>query len=155
MSQSSSTIVYTLTDEAPLLATASFLPIIRTFTAPAGVDVITSDISVAARILGAFPECLTEAQRVPDTLAELGKLTLRLKPTSSSCPTSAPRCRSSRPPSSNCRAKGYAHAGRIRTTPKDRRRKRHSSARYDKCQGLARSTRCCAKATPIAARRAP
>jgi isocitrate dehydrogenase len=77
MSQSSSTIVYTLTDEAPLLATASFLPIIRTFTAPAGVDVTTSDISVAARILGAFPECLTEAQRVPDTLAELGKLTLR------------------------------------------------------------------------------
>ena len=77
MSQTSSTIVYTLTDEAPLLATASFLPIIRTFTAPAGVDVVTSDISVAARILGAFPECLTEAQRVPDYLAELGKLTLR------------------------------------------------------------------------------
>jgi isocitrate dehydrogenase len=77
MSQSSSTIVYTLTDEAPLLATASFLPIIRTFTAPAGVDVTTSDISVAARILGTFPECLTEAQRVPDYLAELGKLTFR------------------------------------------------------------------------------
>ena len=77
MSQPSSTIVYTLTDEAPLLATASFLPIIRTFTAPAGVDVTTSDISVAARILGTFPECLTEAQRVPDYLAELGKLTFR------------------------------------------------------------------------------
>jgi isocitrate dehydrogenase len=77
MSQTSPTIVYTLTDEAPLLATASFLPIIRTFAAPAGVNVATSDISVAARILAQFPECLTEAQRVPDHLAELGKLTLR------------------------------------------------------------------------------
>ncbi|HMN92427.1 MAG TPA: NADP-dependent isocitrate dehydrogenase [Hydrogenophaga sp.] len=77
MSQTPQTIVYTLTDEAPLLATASFLPIIRTFAAPAGVDVVTSDISVAARILATFPECLTEAQRVPDQLAELGKLTLK------------------------------------------------------------------------------
>ena len=77
MSQPSSTIVYTLTDEAPLLATASFLPIIRTFAAPAGVNVATSDISVAARILAQFPEYLTEEQRVPDYLGELGKLTLR------------------------------------------------------------------------------
>ncbi len=77
MSQPSSTIVYTLTDEAPLLATASFLPIIRTFAAPAGVNVTTSDISVAARILAQFPEHLTEEQRVPDYLGELGKLTLR------------------------------------------------------------------------------
>ncbi|MDR0274320.1 MAG: NADP-dependent isocitrate dehydrogenase [Burkholderiaceae bacterium] len=70
-------IVYTLTDEAPLLATASLLPVIRAFTAPAGIDVRTSDISVAARILGQFPEWLTEPQRVPDHLAELGKLTLK------------------------------------------------------------------------------
>ena len=70
------TIIYTLTDEAPLLATSAFLPIIRTFTAPAGIDVTTSDISVAGRILGEFPEFLTEEQRVPDNLAELGKLTL-------------------------------------------------------------------------------
>ena len=77
MSQQPATIVYTLTDEAPLLATSSFLPIIRAFAAPAGVQVETSDISVAARVLGAFPECLTEAQRVPDNLAELGKLTLK------------------------------------------------------------------------------
>ena len=75
MSDKPSTIVYTLTDEAPLLATASFLPIIQTFAAPAGVDVTTSDISVAGRILGQFPEYLSEAQRVPDNLAELGKLT--------------------------------------------------------------------------------
>ncbi len=70
------TIIYTLTDEAPLLATCAFLPIIRTFTAPAGIRIETSDISVAARVLAEFPDCLTEAQRVPNTLAELGRLTL-------------------------------------------------------------------------------
>lgn len=59
------TIIYTLTDEAPLLATYSFLPIIRAFTAPAGIDVVGSDISVAARVLSNFPECLTDAQKVP------------------------------------------------------------------------------------------
>ena len=69
------TIIYTLTDEAPLLATYSFLPIIRTFAGPAGIDVQTSDISVAARILGEFGDYLTEEQRVPDNLGELGRLT--------------------------------------------------------------------------------
>ncbi|MEY4752428.1 MAG: hypothetical protein RJA44_103 [Pseudomonadota bacterium] len=71
------TIIYTLTDEAPLLATSAFLPIIRTFTQSAGINVATSDISVASRILATFPEYLTEEQRVPDSLTELGKLTLR------------------------------------------------------------------------------
>ncbi|AHB74400.1 MULTISPECIES: NADP-dependent isocitrate dehydrogenase [Pandoraea] len=75
MSTQQSSIIYTLTDEAPLLATGAFLPIIRTFTAPAGVAIETSDISVAGRILGEFPEFLTEEQRVPDNLAELGRLT--------------------------------------------------------------------------------
>ena len=77
MTDKPSTIVYTLTDEAPLLATASFLPIIQAFTAPAGIDVTTSDISLAGRILGQFPEYLSEDQRVADNLAELGKLTLK------------------------------------------------------------------------------
>jgi len=76
MSTEQPTIIYTLTDEAPLLATSAFLPIIRTFTAPAGIRVTTSDISVAGRILGEFPEFLTEEQRVTDNLAELGRLTL-------------------------------------------------------------------------------
>jgi isocitrate dehydrogenase len=71
-----SKIIYTLTDEAPLLATCSFLPVIRTFTAPAGIEIEKSDISVAARILAEFPEYLTDAQKVPNTLAELGRLTL-------------------------------------------------------------------------------
>ena len=76
MTTKSPTIIYTLTDEAPALATAAFLPIVRAFTAPAGIDVATSDISVAGRILGEFPEFLSDGQRVPDNLAELGRLTL-------------------------------------------------------------------------------
>ena len=69
------TIIYTLTDEAPLLATYAFLPIVQTFTEPAGIKVKASDLSLAARILAEFPDYLTEAQRVPDNLAELGALT--------------------------------------------------------------------------------
>ena len=76
MTADNSKIIYTLTDEAPLLATASFLPIIRIFAKPAGLEVAQSDISVAARILGEFPEFLTDAQKLPDNLAELGRLTL-------------------------------------------------------------------------------
>ena len=76
MANQTSKIIYTLTDEAPFLATFAFLPIIRTFAAPAGVDVMSSDISLAGRVLGEFPECLAESQRVPDNLAELGRLTL-------------------------------------------------------------------------------
>ena len=70
------TIIYTLTDEAPLLATDAFLPIIRTFTTAAGIKVEAWDISVANRILGNFPDYLKPEQRVPDTLTELGKKTL-------------------------------------------------------------------------------
>ncbi len=68
-------IVYTLTDEAPALATYSLLPFIKKYTEAADVEVELSDISLAARILALFPENLTEDQRVPDALAELGKLT--------------------------------------------------------------------------------
>ena len=75
MSENKQKIIYTCTDEAPALATASLLPIIRTFTAAANIDVELSNISVAARVLAEFPDHLTEAQRVPDNLAELGKLT--------------------------------------------------------------------------------
>jgi isocitrate dehydrogenase len=71
------TIIYTLTDEAPLLATCAFLPIIRTFAAPAGIKITKSDISLSARILAEFPEYLTDEQKVPDNLAELGRLTLQ------------------------------------------------------------------------------
>ena len=76
MTTQQSTIIYTLTDEAPRLATSAFLPVVQAFASTAGVNVETSDISVAARILSEFNDMLPEAQRVPNTLAELGKLTL-------------------------------------------------------------------------------
>eukprot|EP00960_Hanusia_phi_P073974 768130-Hanusia_phi.AAC.5 len=70
-------IYYTLTDEAPLLATYAFLPIIRRFADPAGVVIEKSDISVAARILAHFPEKLKADQKMPDNLAALGKISLK------------------------------------------------------------------------------
>ena len=70
-------IIYTETDEAPRLATYSLLPIIKAFTDTAGVEVDMLDISLAGRIIAAFPEYLTEEQRIPDHLAALGQLTQR------------------------------------------------------------------------------
>ena len=67
-------IIYTKTDEAPALATQSFLPIVKAFTASSGVVIETKDISLAARILAVFPDFLTDDQQVPDALAELGAL---------------------------------------------------------------------------------
>ena len=69
-------IIYTLTDEAPALATYSLLPIVQAFTRAAGVAVETRDISLAGRILAIFPEHLTAAQKIADQLTELGELTL-------------------------------------------------------------------------------
>ncbi len=66
-------IIYTLTDEAPALATYSLLPIVKSFIKTANIDVETSDISLAARIISAFPERLQPEQQVADTLAELGE----------------------------------------------------------------------------------
>lgn len=71
---SKSKIIYTLTDEAPMLATYSFLPIVKAFTAPAGIEMETRDISLAGRILANFPEFLTEDQKIGDALTELGEL---------------------------------------------------------------------------------
>jgi len=67
-------IIYTHTDEAPMLATYSFLPIIEAFASTAGVEVETRDISLAGRIIAAFGDYLTEEQRLSDALAELGAL---------------------------------------------------------------------------------
>jgi isocitrate dehydrogenase len=69
-------IIWTETDEAPALATYSLLPIVRAFTKGTGIEVETSDISLAGRIIASFPEHLTDAQRIPDNLAKLGELTL-------------------------------------------------------------------------------
>jgi len=70
----SSKIIYTKTDEAPLLATYSFLPIVQAFTASAGIEVETRDISLAGRILANFPEFLKDDQQIGDALTELGQL---------------------------------------------------------------------------------
>ena len=67
-------IIYTKTDEAPALATYSFLPIVKAFTSPADINIETKDISLAARILAVFPEYLTSEQQIADHLAELGEL---------------------------------------------------------------------------------
>ncbi|MDV6168644.1 NADP-dependent isocitrate dehydrogenase [Flavobacterium sp. DG1-102-2] len=69
-----SKIIYTITDEAPMLATHSLLPIVQAFTAPAGIEVETRDISLAGRILANFPENLTDSQKIGDALTELGQL---------------------------------------------------------------------------------
>lgn len=75
MKSSKAKIIYTLTDEAPALATRSLLPILETYAKPAGIEFETSDISLAARILATFPDHLEENQRVPDALSELGEYT--------------------------------------------------------------------------------
>ncbi len=69
-----SKIIYTKTDEAPALATRSLLPIVKAFTKTAGIEIETSDISLAGRIIATFPDFLSEEQRIPDALAELGEL---------------------------------------------------------------------------------
>ncbi|MCM2680770.1 NADP-dependent isocitrate dehydrogenase [Echinimonas agarilytica] len=74
MSDTTSKIIYTKTDEAPALATYSLLPIVKAFTLAAGVDVETRDISLAGRIIANFPDNLTEEQKISDALAELGEL---------------------------------------------------------------------------------
>jgi monomeric type NADP-dependent isocitrate dehydrogenase len=87
-------IIYTHTDEAPLLATYSFLPIVQAYAGVAGVPVESRDISLAGRILAQFPERLGDDQRVGDALAELGELAKGRRRTSSSCRTSRRRSRS-------------------------------------------------------------
>ncbi len=135
MSAQQSTIIYTLTDEAPLLATSSLLPIIRTFAAPAGVNVATSDISVAGRILGQFPEYLTEAQRVSDNLAELGRLTLQPDTNIIKLPNISASVSQLVAAIKELQAKGYKIPD-FPEHPKDEKEK-EIKARYAKCIGSA------------------
>src|SRR3982751_3622925 len=72
-----SKIYYTLTDEAPMLATHSFLPILKAFTKSAGIEIEVPDISLSGRILANFPEYLSDDQKTPDALAQLGELATR------------------------------------------------------------------------------
>ncbi|MDI1239321.1 MAG: NADP-dependent isocitrate dehydrogenase [Polaromonas sp.] len=135
MSNEQPTIIYTLTDEAPLLATASFLPIVRTFTAPAGVKVETADISVAGRILAQFPECLTEQQRVPDTLAELGKLTLKPQANIIKLPNISASVAQLKDAIKELQGKGYKIPDYPESPKTDE--EKDIRARYNKCTGSA------------------
>jgi isocitrate dehydrogenase len=101
-------IIYTFTDEAPALATYSLLPIIQAFAGQAGVTVETRDISLAGRILAAFPEHLTEAQRVPDALAELGELATRPEANIIKLPNVSASLPQLREAIEELQAKGYA-----------------------------------------------
>ena len=135
MSSQQSTIIYTLTDEAPLLATSAFLPVIRTFAAPAGVNVETSDISVAGRVLGQFPEYLSEEQRAPDNLAELGKLTLKPHANIIKLPNISASVAQLMAAIKELQSKGYAIPD-YPENPKDDKEK-DIRARYNKCIGSA------------------
>ncbi|MEH0164673.1 NADP-dependent isocitrate dehydrogenase [Paucibacter sp. JuS9] len=129
------TIIYTLTDEAPLLATASFLPIVRAFAAPAGVNVETSDISVAGRVLGQFPECLREDQRVPDRLSELGRLTLKAEANIIKLPNISASVAQLKAAIKELQGKGYAIPDYPEAPKTDE--EKDIRARYNKCVGSA------------------
>ena len=135
MAAEKSKIVYTLTDEAPLLATASFLPIIRTFAAPAGIDVVSSDISVATRILGEFADLLPEAQRVPHNLSELGKLTLKPEANIIKLPNISASVGQLTAAIKELQAKGYALPDYPDNPSTDE--EKSIKARYAKCTGSA------------------
>jgi isocitrate dehydrogenase len=103
-------IIYTLTDEAPFLATQSLLPIVAAFTGTAGIRVETRDISLAGRIIALFPEALKDDQRIADDLAELGQLAttpeaniIKLPNISASMPQLRRRSRNCRARATRCR----------------------------------------------------
>ena len=135
MADKKSQIIYTLTDEAPLLATCSFLPIIRTFTEPAGIEIVKSDISVSARVLAEFSEFLSDDQKVPDTLAELGKLTLLPDTNIIKLPNISASVAQLKACVKELQAKGY----KIPNYPEDPKtaEEKEIAKRYGKCLGSA------------------
>jgi isocitrate dehydrogenase len=131
----SSTIIYTFTDEAPALATCSLLPIIQAYASTAGVEVETRDISLAGRILASFPDHLTEAQRVPDALAELGDLATRPEANIIKLPNVSASLPQLREAIEELQAKGYALPD-YPDEPKDDT-ERNVRARYERVKGSA------------------
>src|SRR5207248_4764511 len=130
-----STIIYTFTDEAPALATYSFLPIIQAFASAAGVTVETRDISLAGRILAAFPDFLTDEQRVPDALAELGALATTPEANIIKLPNISAAIPQLKAAIAELQAKGYALPD-YPDDPKDDA-ERDIRTRYDKIKGSA------------------
>ena len=130
-----SPIIYTWTDEAPALATHALLPVIRAFAGAAGVPVETRDISLAGRVLAAFPDRLDERQRVPDELAELG----RLVETPEANVIKLPNVSASLPQLKACIAELRSQGCRLPDYPEQPANddERGVKARYDKVKGSA------------------
>jgi isocitrate dehydrogenase len=130
-----STIIYTKTDEAPFLATHSLLPIIRSFTNQAGINVETRDISLAGRILAQFPDILTAEQRVNDDLAELGQLVTQPDANIIKLPNISASLPQIKGAISELQAKGYA----LPDYPEDPSSEEEKAirAKYDKVKGSA------------------
>ena len=147
---SDSKIIYTHTDEAPLLATYSFLPIIEAYASKAGVGSRPATSRSPAGSWPTSPSARPRTSGSPTPWPSSASWPRRPRPTSSSCRTSAPRSRSSRPRSRSCRRRATP-AG----LPRRRRRptRRRTSAPATTRSRAAPSTRCCARATPTAARR--
>jgi isocitrate dehydrogenase len=135
MSDTKHTIIYTQTDEAPALATASLLPVISAFTAAAGVEVELRDISVAARVLASFPEALTEDQRFSDDLAELGALVARPEANVIKLPNVSASVPQLKAAIEELRSKGYMVPEYPEAPSTDEEREIQS--RYDKIKGSA------------------
>jgi isocitrate dehydrogenase len=130
-----STIIYTHTDEAPALATYSFLPIIQAYASTAGIAVQTRDISLAGRILAVFPEYLTEAQRIGDALAELGELATTPGANIIKLPNISASVPQLKAAVAELRAQGYALPDYPDEPKTDE--EREIRARYDKVKGSA------------------
>jgi len=130
-----SKIVYTHTDEAPLLATYSFLPIVSAYAAKAGVAVETRDISLAGRIIASFPERLTEEQRVPDALAELGQWALEPEANIIKLPNVSASIPQLKAAVTELQGQGYALPDYPENPQTDE--EREVRARYDKVKGSA------------------
>ncbi len=130
-----STIIYTHTDEAPALATYSFLPVVQAYASQAGVAVETRDISLAGRIVAAFPEYLTEDQRIPDALAELGELAKTPAANIVKLPNISASIPQLKAAIAELQGKGYA----LPDYPDDPKtdEEREIQARYDKVKGSA------------------
>ncbi|MDH6223248.1 NADP-dependent isocitrate dehydrogenase [Streptomyces sp. MJP52] len=130
-----STIIYTHTDEAPALATYSFLPVVRAYAAQAGVPVETRDISLAGRILAVFPEYLREDQRIPDALAELGELAKKPEANIIKLPNISASIPQLKAAVAELQAQGYE----LPNYPDDPKtdEERDVRARYDKVKGSA------------------
>ncbi len=129
------TIIYTKTDEAPALATHSFLPIVRVFTKPTGVAVETRDISLAGRIIANFPEKLTEEQQIGDALAELGALAKTPEANIIKLPNISASIPQLKAAIEELQSQGY-HLPDYPDEPQDEEEK-EVKARYDKIKGSA------------------